>query len=104
MDKMVTLVLAFAAGGLLGAMFFGGLWWTVKKGLSSKRPARLFLGSLLLRTVLALAGFYFVAGGHWQRLLSCLLGFIVARHFITRRFGPPAEDRNMQTKEAGHAA
>jgi F1F0 ATPase subunit 2 len=104
MDEMVTLVLILVAGGLLGAMFFGGLWWTVKKGLSSKRPARLFLGSLLLRTVLALAGFYFVAGGHWQRLLPCLFGFIVARHFITHHFGPPVEDRNLQSKEAGHAA
>jgi F1F0 ATPase subunit 2 len=104
MDEMVTLLLALVAGGLLGAMFFGGLWWTVKKGLSAKRPALLFLGSLLLRTVLALAGFYFVSNGHWPRLLSCLFGFIVARHFITHHFGPPDEDRNLQTKEAGHAA
>ena len=70
MDKMVTLVLALATGGLLGVMFFGGLWWTVKKGVSAKRPARLFLGSLLLRTIFALAGFYFVAGSDWQRLLA----------------------------------
>jgi F1F0 ATPase subunit 2 len=104
MDKIVPLALALVTGGLLGAMFFGGLWWTVNKGLSSKRLALLFFGSLLLRTVLALVGFYLVAGGHWQRLLSCLLGFIVARHFITRHFGPPIEDLNPQRKEAGHAA
>jgi len=104
MDEMVTLVLALAAGGLLGAMFFGGLWWTVKKGVSSKRPARLFLGSLLLRTVLALAGFYFVSNGHWQRLMLCLFGFVVARQLATRLFGPPVEGCNPKAKEISHAA
>ena len=46
---------------LLGAIFFGGLWWTVRKGVASRRPALWFLGSLLLRTSIALAGFYVVA-------------------------------------------
>ena len=104
MDKIVPLALALVAGGLLGAMFFGGLWWTVNKGLSSRQPALLFFGSLLLRTTLALAGFYIVSNSHWQRLLPCLLGFIVARHFITRYFGPPVDGNDSQTKEAGHAA
>ena len=61
MNETVTLVLAWVAGLLLGAIFFGGLWWTIRKGLSSKRSALWFLGSLLLRTSIALAGFYFVA-------------------------------------------
>lgn len=85
-------------------MFFGGLWWTVRKGLSSQQPARWFFGSLLLRTILALAGFYVIANGHWQRLLLCLLGFAMARQIVTRLFGPPAEHRNPQAKEVGHAA
>jgi len=88
MTETLTLVLAWAAGGALGAMFFGGLWWTVQKTLSSTRPAIWFFGSLLLRMTLALAGFYFVAGGHWQRLLACLLGFVVARLIVTRLTGP----------------
>ena len=41
----------FVAGALLGAFFFGGLWWTVQKGVTSEQPALWFLGSLLLRTV-----------------------------------------------------
>jgi F1F0 ATPase subunit 2 len=49
MNETLTLVLASVAGVLLGALFFGGLWWTVQKGLSSKRSALWFLGSLLLR-------------------------------------------------------
>ena len=40
--------------------------------------------SLLLRTGIALAGFYFVAGADWKRMLLCLLGFIIARFVIMR--------------------
>jgi F1F0 ATPase subunit 2 len=84
MNETLMLVLALVAGVLLGAMFFGGLWWTVCKGVSSQRPALWFLGSLLLRMSIALSGFYFVSGGHWDRLLACLLGFVIARFIVTR--------------------
>ena len=55
---IVALVLALLAGVLLGTIFFGGLWWTIRKGLSSKQPAALFFFSLLLRMSIALIGFY----------------------------------------------
>ena len=103
MNETLTLVLALVTGILLGAMFFGGLWWTVRKGVSSKQPAFWFFGSLLLRTSIALTGFYFIARGHWERLLVCLLGFIMARLIMTRLTGPPVEHDNSPAKEAGHA-
>jgi len=103
MNETLTLVLAWVAGGGLGAIFFGGLWWTVLKGVSSKQPALLFFGSLLLRMSIALAGFYFVSVGHWDRLLACLLGFVIARFIVTRLTGPPVEHHNSPAKEAGHA-
>ena len=84
MNETLSLLLALVTGVLLGAMFFGGLWWTVKKGVSSKRSALWFLGSLLLRTSIALAGFIAMARGQWERLLLCLLGFILARLIVTR--------------------
>ena len=102
MAETLTLVLAWVAGGALGAMFFGGLWWTVQKALSSKRSARWFFGSLLLRMSLTLAGFYFVASGHWQRLLACLLGFVIARLIVTRLTGA-AKEPTYFAQEAGDA-
>lgn len=84
MSEGTQLTLALLAGMLLGAIFFGGLWWTVKKGLSSPRPAQWFIVSLLLRIGLMLPGFYFVAGDDWKKLLACLLGFIIARILIIR--------------------
>jgi F1F0 ATPase subunit 2 len=82
MNEALTLVLAWLAGGVLGAIFFGGLWWTVRKGMSSKQPAAWFLGSLLVRMAMALTGFYFTAGGHWERFLVCALGFVLARPVV----------------------
>jgi F1F0 ATPase subunit 2 len=83
MNESLTLVPALVTGVLLGAMFFGGLWWTVQKGVPSKRSALWFFGSLWLRTSITLAGFYFIARGHWERLLVCLLGFVTARLIVT---------------------
>ena len=84
MNETLRLAPALATGLLLGAMFFGGLWWTIRKGVSSGRPALWFLGSLLLRICIVLAGFYFVSGGVWERLLTCLLGFVIARLLVMR--------------------
>jgi F1F0 ATPase subunit 2 len=70
---------AWSVGVLLGGVFFGGLWWTTREGLASPRPALWFFGSLLLRMSVTVLGFYAVARGHWERLLICLLGFVMAR-------------------------
>ncbi len=104
MNETVTLMLAWGAGSLLGGMFFGGLWWTVRKGVTSPRPALWFFGSLLLRMSMALAGFYFVSGGHWERLLVCILGFIMARFVVMRLTGPSVKDCRSSAKRAGHAS
>src|SRR3984957_13100575 len=84
MSDSLALALAFLAGALLGVFFFGGLWWTVQKGVTSETPALWFLGSLLLRTGLILAGFYLAAQGHWSRLVGCLLGFLLARFMVAK--------------------
>jgi F1F0 ATPase subunit 2 len=83
MNEALILLLASLAGLVLGAIFFGGLWLTVQRGLSSQRLVLWFLGGLLLRMGIALAGFYFVADGHWERLPACLSGFLVARVAVT---------------------
>jgi F1F0 ATPase subunit 2 len=94
MSDLITLPLALLAGALLGVFFFGGLWWTVQKGVTSDRPALWFLFSLLLRNLLILAGFYLVSQGHWSRLVACLIGFLIARVIVVKRLvstRPPLE-------------
>lgn len=104
MNETLSLLSALLAGALIALMFFGGLWWTVRKTVSSKHPALWVFASLLVRTTIALAGFYFVSGGHWQRLLVCLLGFMITRSMVTKLSGRPTEGRNASAKETGHAA
>ena len=84
MNELLQMLLALLAGMLLGALFFGGLWWTVQKGLAAKQPALWFGISMLLRTGIVMAGFFFVAGADWKRMLLCLLGFVVARIIVIR--------------------
>ena len=103
MNETLTLAVAWLAGGLLGAIFFGGLWWTVRNGVSSARPALWFLGSLLLRMGIVLAGFYFVSGGQWKRLVACLAGFIIARVVVTWLMRPAGNPPNRPTQEVSHA-
>ena len=103
MNEALHLILALVTGVLLGAIFFGGLWWTVQKGVSSKWSALWFFGSLLLRTTIALAGFYFIARGHWERLLVCLVGFITARLIVTWMTRPSGEIQTLPAQEVSHA-
>ena len=67
------------AGAGLGTFYFGALWWTVRHAGSFRRPVSSMLSSVLVRMSLALGGFYVVAGHSWQRLLLCLIGFLVGR-------------------------
>ena len=84
MNEFLPLAMSTAAGVVLGAIFFGGLWWTIRKGLTSPRPALWFLGSALVRMGIALLGFYYVGQGDWKRLVACLVGFLMARLIVTR--------------------
>lgn len=75
---------ALLMGVALGAVFFGGLWWTVQRGAISATPARWFVGSLVLRVALVMGGFYVVGAGQPVRLGLCLLGFLLARAIVMR--------------------
>jgi F1F0 ATPase subunit 2 len=90
------------AGLLLGAFFFGGLWWTVRKGVKSGRVALWFFGSMLLRTSVVMLGFYLLLGDSWQRMLAGLFGFFIARLIVTR-LTRVVEQPKPLAQEADHA-
>jgi F1F0 ATPase subunit 2 len=93
------LVVPLLAGVVLGTVFFGGLWWTVRRAVSARWVALWFFASLLLRTGLVLGGFYLACGDDWQRWLAALLGFVVARMVVTRLTRSPAN-----IPESSHAS
>ena len=87
-----ALLLALAAGMLLGVIFFGGLWWTVRSGMTARQPALWFICSMMLRTGIVTMGFYFLlslSGNSWKILLGSLSGFILARLLATRLLPAP---------------
>jgi F1F0 ATPase subunit 2 len=83
MSETLTLSAALLAGILLGSVFYGGLWWTVRRVVSKTSSAWL-IGSFALRAAIALSGFYGVSQGDWRSLLACLSGFLIARVGATR--------------------
>jgi len=103
MYEFLFLAPALAAGLLLGAFFFGGLWWTVIRGVSSQRPALWFFGSMLARTSITLAGFYFVGDENWERWPLCLVGFVLARLVVKWLTRTPVEHRNSRAPETSYA-
>jgi F1F0 ATPase subunit 2 len=87
MDDLYIYLLNFVAGMGLGFFYFGGLWLTVRR-LAARDQPFLWLGlSFLTRLGLTLAGFYLVAGGHWQRLIVSVAGFLLARLVLTYGLG-----------------
>jgi F1F0 ATPase subunit 2 len=98
----LTGFLVWTLGVVLGVLFFGGLWWTIRKSLVSQHPALWFVGSLFLRMSVTLYGFYWIADGDWLRLLLCLSGFVMTRYLINRIVGS-ASYQPTASKEVGHA-
>jgi len=72
----------FFGGVLIGLLFFTSLRWTIQRLYTAQRPALFMLTSFILRTAIALVGFYLVAGGSWQRLLLAAVGFLIGRVVI----------------------
>ncbi len=91
-NEIMSLIPSLFAGVVLGTIFFGGLWFTVRIGLRSKKSGLIFVGSFILRTAIVLLGFYFMGDGNWKKILVCLAGFLIARlviSILTRKVGKP---------------
>jgi F1F0 ATPase subunit 2 len=86
-SPLPVLVFALAAGMAIGLIYFLILWLTLKRLPSSPAPGRLLIFSYLARLCLALAGFYLVMDGRWERVASALAGFVVIRSVLTRWLG-----------------
>ena len=82
------LALALAAGAAVGAFHFGGLWLTVRRVATSKRPMLLTFGSFVVRAVVAVAVMVWIARMHWQLLLAAMAGFVLVRVVMTRKLRP----------------
>ncbi len=99
MNDIINVIVIFLAGTALGVLFFGALWLTVKKAVTSKKPALLILLSFVFRITIVMVGFYFIAEGNWQRLLIALVGFVIARFAVVHL---TKAKRSALAKEVNH--
>jgi len=104
MNEILYRILVFIAGLVLGTLFFGGLWLTVKKTVASKTPALWVFGSFIFRVSITMLGFYYIASGNWQRLVICLLGFTMARFGVVRLTKTLEEKQLLLKKEGSNEA
>ena len=79
--------LASIWGAGLGLFYFGGLWWTLRS-LPGKPHPRARLGlSFVLRTSIALLGFWFVIEKDVYAFFFTIGTFFLTRLFLTRKLG-----------------
>ena len=76
-----------AVGMILGVVFFGGLWMTVRQMTFSRRPGLLFVASVAVRTFIVLAGIWYFAAGDAASMAACLAGFVGLRLLATHGGG-----------------
>lgn len=84
---MGALMLSFLAGIVIGGVYFGGLWATVRGLPDAGKPFRRLGLSFALRAALALAGFTLVLRQGWESLAAAMLAFLVMRGILLRRLG-----------------
>lgn len=85
---VIHLVIALIVGIGLGIFYFAGLWLTVQRLPYMRQPMLLAAVSFVGRTGVSLFGFYLVMNGHGERLIVCLLGFLISRGILVRRWRP----------------
>lgn len=93
------IAVALIGGLILGVIFFGGLWLTVKKALGTKYTSLWFLGSSIIRTAIVLTGFYFLSqSGGLLQLLIGVAGFIAARFLVLRLTSQLEQKQTISTR------
>lgn len=94
---LAAFVRALCIGMLLGGLYFSALWLTLRRLPGSRWPALIITLSLSARLGMLLACFFWIVrDGHWEQLLTALVGFLAVRILLTHGLNPTAEIRLAQ--------
>ncbi len=86
---IAELVLAAAVGAALGAWFFGGLLWTVRRVATAQHPVLLLLASFVVRIAVVAGGMVWLARRHWLLPIIALAVLLVVRFGMLMRWPDP---------------
>ena len=89
MKEFLLLGLSFGAGAVLGWLYFVSLWKTLRQLPFFIQKGMFMWGSLVLRMIGVLGGFYIIMiiGNGRSHALVGLLGFLSMRSVLIRRWG-----------------
>lgn len=95
MIKLLEIFVCILIGVVLGFIYFGGLWLTVRKLLFYRKSAVLVLLSFLIRNgFLIFALFLIGRKGEWVNLIFVLIGIIGTRWMFFKRLDLAKPSRN----------
>lgn len=105
---MIWILVGGLSGVLLGALYFGGLWLTVRRVERAGRPALWLAASYLGRLALATAAFgLLVVRGGLPAVTSALVAFLAVRYVLIRHLGaaddPTGRPRLPRSRSPGPA-
>jgi|LSQX01.1.fsa_nt_gb F1F0 ATPase subunit 2 len=90
-------MIAFIMGIILGGVYFGGLYLSVQKINQVKRPGLLMSLSLVVRMVILIGAFFYLAKSGTRNILFALVGVILVRFVMIYL----AKNHNAGFKERG---
>lgn len=90
-ELLLRLIPAFAGGIVLGALFFAGLWLSVRRLGHAKRLGLVLVVSYVVRMIVVIGGLFLLSDGDWRRLAAALTGFILMRMLMVRLVGQNAQ-------------
>jgi F1F0 ATPase subunit 2 len=78
----LLIVISLITGIILGIIYFGGLWITVRYMVNREHPYFLIFISFGIRLTIIMAGLYIILVHGWVYLVISLVGFILTRILI----------------------
>ena len=101
MITALELLWCVIGGAVLGLIFFGGLWLTLRRLNQLRHPALWISVSMLGRTAITVIGFYWLFDGQIERLAAVLVGFLMTRWWLRTRLAPVADKHIDRAKNNG---
>jgi F1F0 ATPase subunit 2 len=95
MFSLSTLLVPFVLGGLIGWIYFSGLWETVRRLPEAQNPHLLMIFSFAARTLFALGGFFILTDGQWERMAAAITGFSIVKAVLVCSFGRNAKSSSI---------
>lgn len=87
MNQLILIGGGLAAGGVMGYLYFRGLWWTLEHMQAQRHPYALLILSFFVRSVLVAAGFYLLLKIRWEMVALGVVGFMAIRYVLVRIWG-----------------